>query len=50
MVIVRKCGDDVWQIVFDYPYIQFNYHGGAEVRVNTKDLKELSRKLKEAGF
>ena len=42
MIVVRKFDNCAWEIVF-------GYHDD-EVLLNTEDMQELSKKLKEAGF
>ena len=42
MIVVKKFTNSVWEIVF-------GFHDD-EVLLNTEEMQELSKKLKEAGF
>ena len=47
MIVVKKFTDSVWEIVFGFhDEVQLN----DEVLLNTEEMQELSKKLKEAGF
>ena len=48
MIVVKKFTNSVWEIVFGFhdDEVQLN----DEVLLNTEEMQELSKKLKEAGF
>ena len=48
MIEVKRSNNCMWEIVIGYTDIN-GYHDD-EILLNTEDMQELSKKLKEAGF